>query len=159
FRRNPSFILPERNQVSMETHFMHSYSQLLIKTCHRRGIHAMGGMAAQIPNKDDPKANDAAMAKVRADKIREATDGHDGTWVGHPGLVPLATEIFDKHMPGPNQITRLRDDVRISAADLVKVPEGTITLAGLHHDISVSLRYLESWLRGQGCVPLYGLME
>jgi malate synthase len=119
----------------------------------------MGGMAAQIPNKDDPAANQAAMEKVRADKEREATDGHDGTWVGHPGLVPIALEVFDRHMKTPNQISRQRDDVHITAADLVQVPKGTITIGGLKGNIAVGLRYTESWLRGQGCVPLYGLME
>jgi malate synthase len=157
FRNRPDFVLPERGQVTMTTHFLRSYSLLLIKTCHRRGIHAMGGMAAQIPTKDD--TNNAAMAKVRADKEREATDGHDGTWVGHPGLVPIATEVFDKHMPDPNQINRAVADAVVGAADLVKVPDGTITMSGLRNNVSVSLRYLEAWLRGQGCVPLYNLME
>ena len=159
FRNNPDFVLPDRGQVTMTTHFLRSYSQLLIKTCHRRGIFAMGGMAAQIPNKDDPAANEIAMQKVRADKEREATDGHDGTWVGHPGLVPIAMAVFDQHMKTPNQISRLREDVNITAADLVQIPKGTITMAGLKSNIAVGLRYVESWLRGQGCVPLYGLME
>ena len=159
FRNHPEFVLPDRSQVTMTTHFLRSYSQLLIKTCHRRGIFAMGGMAAQIPNKEDPAANEAAMQKVRADKEREATDGHDGTWVGHPGLVPIAMEVFDKHMKTPNQISRLRDDVNITAADLVQIAKGTITLGGLKSNIAVGLRYTEAWLRGQGCVPLYGLME
>jgi malate synthase len=159
FRNNPDSVLPDRGQVTMTAHFLRSYSQLLIKTCHRRGIHAMGGMAAQIPNKDDPVANEAAMQKVHADKEREATDGHDGTWVGHPGLVPIAMEIFDKHMKTPNQINKLRDDVQVDAADLVQVPQGSITPTGLKSNIAVGLRYVESWLRGQGCVPLYGLME
>lgn len=159
FRNHPDFVLPDRGQVTMTSHFLRSYSQLLIKTCHRRGIFAMGGMAAQIPNKDDPAANEIAMQKVRADKEREVTDGHDGTWVGHPGLVPIAMEVFDKHMKTPNQISRLRDDVKISAADLVQMPKGTITFVGLKGNIAVGLRYTEAWLRGQGCVPLYGLME
>lgn len=159
FRNNPEAVLPDRSQVTMTTHFLRSYSRLLIKTCHRRGIFAMGGMAAQIPNKDNPAANEIAMEKVRADKEREVTDGHDGTWVGHPGLVPIAMEIFDRQMKTPNQISRLRDDVQVTAADLVQVPQGTITLAGLKNNIAVGLRYTESWLRGQGCVPLYGLME
>jgi malate synthase len=158
FRAHPDFVLPDREQVGMTSHFLRSYSQLLIKTCHHRGIHAMGGMAAQIPNKN-PEINAKMVAKVQADKHREVTDGHDGTWVGHPGLVPVATEIFDKHMSTPNQISRQREDVNVSAADLISVPEGTISLTGLRSNISVGLRYLESWLRGQGCVPLYGLME
>ena len=158
FRNNPDFVLPDRGQVTMTAHFLRSYSQLLIKTCHRRGTFAMGGMAAQIPNKD-PAVNEAMVQKVRADKEREATDGHDGTWVGHPGLVPVAMDVFDRHMKTPNQISRQRDDVHVTASDLTRVPEGTITLAGLKGNIAVGLRYVESWLRGQGCVPLYGLME
>ena len=158
FRTQADFVLPAREQVTMTTHFLRSYSQRLIKTCHRRGIHAMGGMAAQIPSKD-PVLNAAMNAKVRADKEREVTDGHDGTWVGHPGLVPLATEIFDAHMPTANQIARSRDDAQVTAADLIRVPEGTIPAESLSHNVAVSLRYLEAWLRGQGCVPLYGLME
>lgn len=159
FRANPDFVLPERGQVGMTAHFLRSYSKLLIETCHRRGIHAMGGMAAQIPNKDDAAANDAAMTKVRADKEREVGDGHDGTWVGHPGLVSIAMEIFDRAMPGPNQIHHKHADTLVSAADLLALPNGTITLAGLTGNIAISLRYLEAWLRGQGCVPLYYLME
>ena len=159
FRTNPNFVLPERGQVTMTTHFLRSYSKLLIKTCHKRGIHAMGGMAAQIPNKDDPVANDIAMTKVRADKDRESTDGHDGTWVGHPGLVHIAIEVFDKHMLGPNQIHHKHEDTVVTAQDLLTVPQGTITIGGLVNNIAVSLRYLEAWLRGQGCVPLYYLME
>ena len=158
-RSHPEYVLPERGQVTMTAHFLRSYSQLLIQTCHRRGIHAMGGMAAQIPIKDDPEANEAAMAKVRADKEREVTDGHDGTWVAHPGLVPLAREIFDKHMPGPNQISRRRDDVHVTAGDLLQVPQGTITLKGLQQNVNAALRYTESWIGGQGCVPLFNLME
>jgi len=159
FRNRPEFVLPERSQVTMNTHCMKSYSDLLIKTCHRRGIHGMGGMAAQIPIKEDVDLNDQAMAKVRADKEREAKNGHDGTWVGHPGLVPLAMEIFNKHMPGPNQIARKREDVHVTQADLLKVPEGTITRAGFESNISAALRYTESWLGGQGCVPIFHLME
>jgi malate synthase len=143
----------------MTTHFLQSYVRLLIKTCHRRNVHAMGGMAAQIPIRNDPAANDAAMAKVRADKEREANEGHDGTWVAHPGLVALAKEVFDKAMPGPNQIARKRQDVAIGAADLVQVPQGTITEAGLRQNVNVGIGYIESWLRGNGCVPLYNLME
>jgi malate synthase len=132
---------------------------LLIKTCHRREVHAMGGMAAQIPIKDDPAANEAAMAKVTVDKEREAGDGHDGTWVAHPGLVPIAKAVFDKAMPAANQIARKRQDVHVGAADLVRVPQGTITEAGLRQNVNVGIGYIESWLRGNGCVPLYNLME
>ena len=138
---------------------MRSYSLLAIKTCHRRLAHAIGGMAAQIPIKNDPKANEEALARVRADKKREATDGHDGTWVAHPGLVAIAMEEFDAVMKSPNQIDKKREDVHVTAADLLKVPEGTITEAGLRNNISVSLQYLESWLRGSGCVPINNLME
>ena len=143
----------------MDRHFLKSYVDLLIRTCHRRGAHAMGGMAAQIPIKTDPQANERALEKVRQDKVREVTAGHDGTWVAHPGLVHLAREVFDAHMPGPNQIARRRDDVRVATADLVAVPEGTITFAGLRHNVDVGLQYLEAWLSGNGCVPIYNLME
>src|SRR5437868_14919509 len=132
----------------MTTHFIHSYSFLCIKTCHRRNTFAMGGMAAQIPVKNDPKANEEAFAKVRADKEREAGDGHDGTWVAHPGLVPVAMEVFDRLMPTPNQLHRLLDDVQVSAADLVQIPSGTITQAGLRNNISVSIQYVAAWLGG-----------
>jgi len=138
---------------------MRSYSQLVIRTCHNRGVHAMGGMAAQIPIKDDPVANEAAMAKVRADKEREATDGHDGTWVAHPALVAVAKEIFDRVMPASNQIHRRRQDVAVTAADLLKVPEGSRTEAGLRQNIVIGVVYVEAWLRGIGCVPLNHLME
>jgi malate synthase len=143
----------------MTTHFLRSYSKLLIKTTHRRGAFAMGGMAAQIPIKGDAAANDAAIAKVRADKEREAGDGHDGTWVAHPGLVPVAMEIFDRLMPTPNQLHRKLEDVRITAADLLKVPDGTITEAGLRNNVDVSIQYMASWLGGNGCVPIHNLME
>jgi malate synthase len=159
FRNIPEFVFPDRAQVTMTTHFMRSYSLLAIKTCHRRNAPAIGGMAAQIPIKNDPQANEEALGKVRADKHREATDGHDGTWVAHPGLVAIAMGEFDAAMPTPNQITRQRDDVHVTAADLLKVPEGTITEAGLRNNISVGLQYLESWLRGSGCVPINNLME
>ena len=158
-RSRPEFVLPDRSQVTMTRHFMHSYSLLAIRTCHRRGIHSMGGMAAQIPVKGDEVANQAALAKVRADKEREAGDGHDGTWVAHPGLVPLAREVFDRLMPQPNQIDRLREDVSVSRADLLQVPSGTITEEGLRHNIDVGIQYLEAWLGGNGCVPIYDLME
>jgi malate synthase len=159
FRNDPACVLPDRGQVTMTAHFMRSYSQLVIKTCHRRNVHAMGGMAAQIPIKDDPEANRIAMEKVTADKEREAGDGHDGTWVAHPGLVPIAKQVFDKAMPGPNQIARKRQDVHVTAADLVQVPKGDITEAGLRQNINVGIGYVEAWLRGLGCVPLYNLME
>ncbi|MEE8347931.1 MAG: malate synthase A [Acidobacteriota bacterium] len=159
FRNHSDFLLPDRAEITMTTHFMRSYSLLLIQTCHRRGIHAMGGMAAQIPIKADPEANDAALAKVRADKEREVQDGHDGTWVAHPGLVAIARKIFDEHMPTANQIDRKREDVRVTAEDLLKVPEGQITQAGLRTNIDVGIQYLASWLNGNGCVPLYNLME
>jgi len=159
FRNIPNFILPDRAQVTMTTHFMRSYSLLAIKTCHRRNAHAIGGMAAQIPIKNDPQANEEAMARVRADKKREATDGHDGTWVAHPGLVAVAMEEFDEAMPGPNQIDRKREDVHVTAADLLAIPDGTITEGGLRTNINVSLQYMESWFRGSGCVPINNLME
>ena len=159
FSLNPAFVLPDRMQVTMTTHFLRSYSQLVIRTCHRRGAFAMGGMAAQIPIKNDPVANEAALAKVRADKEREAGDGHDGTWVAHPGLVPVAMEVFDRLMPGPNNLARLRTDVEVAAADLLKAPEGTITEAGLRNNIAVGIQYLAAWLGGNGCVPIYNLME
>jgi malate synthase len=159
FQKFPEFTLPDRHQVTMTAHFLRSYSQLVIKTCHRRGALAIGGMAAQIPIKGDPAANEAAIAKVRADKEREAGDGHDGTWVAHPGLVPVAMEVFDRHMPGPNQLYRLREDVQVSAADLLKMPEGQITEAGLRSNISVGIQYMAAWLGGNGCVPLHNLME
>jgi len=159
FSRYPEFVLPDRGQVTMTTHFLRSYSKLLIKTTHRRGAFAMGGMAAQIPIKGDPAANDAAIAKVRADKEREAGDGHDGTWVAHPGLVPVAMEIFDRLMPTPNQLHRTLDDVSIQAADLLAIPQGTITEAGLRNNVDVSIQYMAAWLGGNGCVPIHNLME
>ena len=159
FSKNPQFVMPDRAQVTMTTHFLRSYCLLLIRTCHRRGIHAMGGMAAQIPIKNDPAANEAALAKVRADKEREVGDGHDGTWVAHPGLVAVAAKAFDAGMTGPHQIHRKREDVRVTAADLLQVPQGTITEQGLRTNLSVGVQYLEAWLRGTGCVPLYHLME
>jgi malate synthase len=159
FSGNPAFVLPDRAQLTMTTHFLRSYSLLLIQTCHRRGAFAMGGMAAQIPIKGDPAANEQALAKVHADKEREATDGHDGTWVAHPGLVALATGVFDRLMPGANNLTRQRGDVAVRAADLLQVPTGSITEAGLRSNIAVGIRYLASWLGGNGCVPIYDLME
>jgi malate synthase len=159
FCRDPKAVMPDRGIVTMTSHFLRSYSRLVIKTCHRRNVHAMGGMAAQIPIKNDPAANDAAFAKVKADKEREAGDGHDGTWVAHPGLVPVAMEVFDRMMPTPNQIAVKREDVAITAADLLAVPTGAITEAGLRQNVNVGIGYIEAWLRGQGCVPLYNLME
>ena len=160
FRSRPDFVLADRALVTMTTHFMNSYSLLAIKTCHKRGAHAIGGMAAQIPIKNDPQANEEALAKVRADKEREAGNGHDGTWVAHPGLVPIAVEAFDAVMPGPNQLDRLREDVEITAQDLLTfVPEGPITEAGLRLNISVGVQYLGAWLNGIGCVPINNLME
>ncbi|GAB4427902.1 MAG: malate synthase A [Chloroflexi bacterium OHK40] len=160
FRNNPDFVLADRALVTMTTHFMRSYSLLCIKTCHRRGAHAMGGMAAQIPIKNDPAANEAALARVRADKEREATDGHDGTWVAHPGLVPIAMAAFDAVMQTPNQIARQRDDVHVTADDLLAFgPAGPITEQGLRLNINVGIQYLGAWLAGNGCVPVFNLME
>jgi malate synthase A len=158
-RADPSWVVPDRAQVTMQQPFMRAYTQLLIRTCHRREVHAMGGMAAQIPIRDDPKASEEALDRVRADKLREVRDGHDGTWVAHPGLVPLATAIFDEHMKTPNQIDRKREDVSVGAKDLLQVPQGTRTEAGLRHNVRVGVQYLEAWLLGNGCVPLYNLME
>ena len=155
-RTHADFVLPDRSQVTMDKGFLRAYSQLLIKTCHRRGAHAMGGMAAQIPLKD-PAANEAAFAKVRADKLREVTDGHDGTWVAHPALVPVAQDIFAN--AAPNQLPRLREDVTVTRDMLLACPDGTRTEHGLRHNIRVGTQYLHAWLQGSGCVPLYGLME
>jgi malate synthase len=159
FRNHKSFLLPDRSQVTMDRAFLKAYVELLIQTCHRRGIHAMGGMAAQIPIKNDPVANEAALEKVRLDKLREVKAGHDGTWVAHPGLVPVAKQIFDEHMKTPNQIHVKREEVHITPADLLAVPPGEITERGLRLNIDVGIQYLESWLRGSGCVPIYNLME
>jgi malate synthase len=159
FSRRANFVLPDRNTVTMTSHFLRSYSQLVIKTCHRRGAFAIGGMAAQIPIKDDPAANEAALARVRADKEREAGDGHDGTWVAHPGLVFVARDIFDRLMPSANNLNRMREDVTVTAADLLRVPEGDITEGGLRTNIDVAIRYLAAWLGGNGCVPIHHLME
>jgi malate synthase len=160
FRAKKDFILADRALVTMTTHFMHSYSLLCIKTCHRRNTFAMGGMAAQIPVKNDPKANEEAFAKVRADKEREAGDGHDGTWVAHPGMVQLATDAFNAVMKTPNQIDRKREDVNVTANDLLDfAPSEPITEAGLRQNVSVGVQYLEAWLRGHGAVPLFNLME
>jgi malate synthase len=158
-KKQPERLVPDRSALTMDKGFLKAYVQLLIQTCHRRGVHAMGGMAAQIPIKDDPAANEAALARVRADKLREVGDGHDGTWVAHPGLVGLAMAVFDEHLKGKNQLERLRADVKVTREDLLRIPEGGRTEEGLRHNIRVGVRYIESWLRGQGCVPLYNLME
>ena len=160
FRSNRNFCLADRSQVTMTAPFMRAYALLLIKTCHRRNAFAMGGMAAQIPIKNDRAANDAALEKVRADKIREATDGCDGTWVAHPGLVDIAKEVFDQHMPAPNQVHRQRDDVQVTAGELLDFqPEKPITEAGLRNSISVGIQYIGAWFAGNGCVPVHNLME
>jgi malate synthase len=160
FRANKDFCLADRAQVTMTAPFMRAYALLLVKTCHRRGAPAMGGMAAQIPIKNDPAANEAAIEKVRADKLREVTDGCDGTWVAHPGLVPVAKAVFDQHMPTPNQYTRQRPDVNVTAKQLLDFqPERPITEAGVRNNISVGIQYLGAWLAGNGCVPVYNLME
>ena len=159
FRRHPDFLLPNREQITMTTDFMRAYARQVVRTCHRRGVHAMGGMAAQIPVKDDPAANEMAILKIRRDKEREARDGHDGSWVSHPALVPVCEEIFNQYMPGPNQIGRPLEDLEITRDDLLKPPRGTITIQGVMGNVSAALRYTESWLSGQGAVPLYNLME
>src|ERR1700744_2726572 len=159
FAGDTSVLLPDRGQVTMTTHFMRSYSKLCIKTCHRRKVSAMGGMSAFIPIKSDPVANEKALAQVRADKEREANDGPDGKWVAHPGLVPIAMEVFDRVMPQPNQIDKQLPDYHATAADLLQVPKGAITEAGLKQHVAVGLGYVEAWLRGIGCVPLFNLME
>src|SRR6201987_4503162 len=160
FRRKPDFLLADRAVITMTTHFMHSYSLLCIKTCHHRKTFAMGGMAAQIPVKNNPRANEEAFAKVRADKEREANDGHDGTWVAHPGMVQLALDAFNAIMPQANQIDRKRDDVNVTANDLLDFgPNGPITERGLRTNVSVGVQYLEAWLRGSGAVPIFNLME
>ena len=159
FANDPHAVLPDRAQVTMTTHFMRSYSKLAIKTCHKRNVHAMGGMSAFIPIKSDPVANDKAIAQVRADKEREAGDGHDGTWVAHPGLVPVALEIFDRLMPQTNQIWKQLPDYNPTADDLLQVPDGEITETGLKQNVAIGLGYMEAWLRGIGCVPLFNLME
>jgi malate synthase len=157
--KNAQFLTPDRSAMTMGKAFLASYSLLLIKTCHRRGAFAMGGMAAQIPVKGDATANEAAFAKVRADKEREAANGHDGTWVAHPDLVPVAREVFDRLMPGPNQLAVKRDDVNVTRDELLDVHEGARTEAGLRENIRVGVQYIEAWLRGRGAVPLYNLME
>jgi malate synthase len=159
FRNHKQFLLPDRALVTMTSPCMRAYSLLAIQTCHKRNAHAIGGMAAQIPVKNDPIANEEALKKVRMDKVREASDGHDGTWVAHPALVPVAMEAFNEHMPTPNQIHRKREDVHVTAADLLEVPEGGISEHGLRNNISVAVQYIEAWLRGVGAVPIFNLME
>ncbi len=161
FRGHADRLMPDRAEITMERHFLRSYSRLLIKTCHKRGAHAMGGMAAQIPIKNDDAANEAAFDKVRNDKLREVTDGHDGTWVAHPDLVPVAKTIFDQHMPEPNQVGKSLpvDTMEYTAADLLKVPEGNITETGVRMNVSAALHYIAAWLAGRGAVPIHNLME
>jgi len=158
FSKNPNLVLPDRSKVTMTSRFLASYVELLIATCHRRGAHAMGGMAAQIPIKNDPEANASAIGRVRDDKLREVWAGHDGTWVAHPALVPLAKSIFDTYMPHPNQMEKLKSS-SVNARDLLCMPDGTITEAGLDRNLDVGLQYLTAWLGGNGCVPIYHLME
>ena len=159
FSKHPQMVLPDRSQVTMDKGFLAAYVELLIQTCHKRGIHAMGGMAAQIPIKDDAAANKAAMEKVRLDKIREVQAGHDGTWVAHPGLVELAKQVFDVGMASPHQIDKIPREILITPSDLLRIPHDLITENGLRNNISIGIQYLESWLRGSGCVPLNNLME
>ena len=160
FQKHPDKVLPDRAQVTMGVPFLRAYSQLLIRTCHARGAFAMGGMAAQIPIKGDEAANEQALKRVREDKEREAGDGHDGTWVAHPGLIPVAMEIFDRHLGDhANQVHRLREDVSVAAADLIEPCGGTITEAGVRGNLNVAIRYMAAWLSGQGCVPINHLME
>ena len=159
FQKHPEFYLPNRAQVTMTTHMMRTYSLYVIKVCHQREIHAMGGMAAQIPIRTDPEANEIALDKVRVDKTREAKDGHDGTWVAHPGLVQIAKEEFDEYMPTPNQIFRKLADLQVTSEDLLTIPEGTITEEGLRLNVDVGIQYMAAWLSGNGCVPIYNLME
>jgi malate synthase len=158
-RKQPHVILPDRSLVTMASPFMKAYSLLAIQTCHKRNVHCIGGMAAQIPVKNDPKANEEAMNKVRADKLREVGNGHDGTWVAHPGLVPVAKEVFDEHMPAANQLDRKLEEIQIAAADLLEVPQGPITEQGVRTNVSVGIQYMEAWLRGHGAVPINNLME
>jgi malate synthase len=159
FSYRDDLALPDRATITMDRHFLKSYVELLIETCHRRGIHAMGGMAAQIPIKRDAEANERAMERVRQDKLREVKAGHDGTWVAHPGLVAVAKTVFDEHMLGPNQIAKRNAGVDVRPSDLLAVPEGEITRKGLEMNIDIGLRYLAAWLDGSGCVPIYDLME
>jgi len=151
--------MPDRSEVTMQTHFMKSYSKLVVRTCHKRGVHAMGGMAAQIPIKNNPQANERAFDKVRTDKLNEVQNGHDGTWVAHPGLVRIALDIFNEHMPSLHQIQQLKEGTAITAEDLLKIPTGKITEKGLRMNIEVGIKYIESWLRGNGAAAINNLME
>ncbi len=159
FRNRKGFVLPDRSQVTMNVPFMNAYALAVIKACHKRGVHAMGGMAAQIPIKSDPEANEIALEKVRADKVREARMGHDGTWVAHPGLVKVAEDAFNQYMTPKNQIHIKRNDICVTAEELLALPEGTVTEQGLRTNINVGILYIESWLRGNGAAALYHLME
>lgn len=159
FRNHPEFIVPDRDQVTMTSPFMEAYSKRVIQVCHKRSVHGMGGMAAQIPVKNNDAENEAAYAKVRADKEREAKNGHDGTWVAHPALVPVAMEIFDANMPSANQIDRKCEEYKVTEANLIEIPRGTITENGVRKNINVGILYIESWLMGTGAAALYNLME
>src|SRR5215211_6305204 len=162
FRTHPDFVLPDRSLVTMTVPFMRAYTELLVRTCHARGAHAMGGMSAVIPSRKDEEANARAFEAVRSDKEREAGDGFDGTWVAHPDSVPVATEAFDAVLGEcPNQVERLRDDVAVEPGDLLAIPEtpGAVTEAGLRSNVNVGIQYISSWLRGNGAATIYGLME
>ncbi len=159
FHTRNDFVLPDRSKVTMRTHFLQSYCELLIQTCHKRGCFAMGGMAAQIPIKHDEEANQKALAAVKADKEREAGLGHDGTWVAHPGLIPIAMEVFDRMMPGKNQLDKKREEVKVTRDDLLQIPEGTVSEAGVRNNTNVCIQYTAAWLDGNGCVPIFNLME
>ncbi|MDO8751185.1 MAG: malate synthase A [Dehalococcoidia bacterium] len=158
FSAHPEFVLPDRSQVSMTTHFLRSVAELLVQTCHRRGAHALGGMSTYIPRRDDPASNEKALAQVRADKEREAAQGFDGAWVAHPGLVPVVQEVFDRVLPGDNQLSRI-PEVRVTGKDLLNVPKGDITEAGLRNNVSVALQYIDAWIQREGAVAIFGLME
>ncbi len=159
FKNVPGYIFPERSQITMTVPFMRAYTQLVVQTCHRRNVLAIGGMAAQIPVKNNEAVNRKALEQVRADKIREVQDGHDGTWVAHPGLVPVAMEVFDQYMPQPNQVDNKRHDFATAGIHLISLPQGTITEQGLRLNINVGILYIESWLRGNGAAAIYNLME
>ncbi len=158
FSAHPEFVLPDRSQVTMTTHFLRSVAELLVQTCHRRGAHALGGMSTYIPRRDDPASNEKAMAQVRGDKEREASQGFDGAWVAHPGLVPVVREVFDLAFPGDHQLSRI-PEVRVTSKDLLDVPKGEITEAGLRNNASAALQYLNAWIQGEGAVAIFGLME
>lgn len=158
FSAHPGFVLPDRSQVTMTTHFLRSVAELLVQTCHRRGAHALGGMSTYIPRRDDSASNEKAMAQVKADKEREASQGFDGAWVAHPGLVTVVREVFDRALPGDNQLSHI-PEVRVSGKDLLEVPQGDITEAGLRNNVSAALQYLDAWIQGEGAVAIFGLME